>query len=350
MVLAPRAALLSAALTCSCQPAPTVVSRATGSTPTVIEADISSRRGAELASIREPLRQAGRRPLLVATIPFEYASLPIEGPARPLAAVQRGSFTLKSIGQQGYSLHIAEDLLVEVEVGSRRFYSTSRARGKLFHPRLLPVERPPCGPGRGVAGTDTVSASWEGIRVSTWTDHEIEYVRYRGPFDLVSCHGAPASMVRTPAAALVPKLVYAYRSCSLGCLAGIDARAREEVLTIVAPPSWWLNATVSQVHQRRPHVGSFSHVRVPITRGGTASALLTFSGEDLGYFIGLRNPALRDLLEGEQLRDQILQLTIEAVWLEDEAAPTGTIYVAAPETPNADKLLRTVLPADLLGP
>lgn len=344
-----RTALLCAALSCSCSRAPVAATPALVPQLTIDEVSLPAPRERIDASPAEPLHRAGRRPLLVATIPFAYTSLPVVGPPDP-ARGERGSFELRSKEQGHYALRIADDLLAEVELASRRFHTRLRPRAIIPRPRSMPAQSPPCGPAGGLAGSDVTTAAWEGIRVSTWQDDAIDYVRYRGAFDLVACRGTPTSVVRTKAIALVPKLLYAQRSCARGCLAEVDDRPREEVLTIIGPSSAWASATVDASEQRRPHLGTFSHVDVRVVRGGSASALLTLSGEDLAHFVGLRDRESRATLESEQLREEIMQLTIEVVWLESEPAPSGTVYVAAPATLHSAELLRAVLPATLLAP
>jgi len=215
---------------------------------------------------------------------------------------------------------VGGDLMVEIELSGMRAFTE-------------PQPRPPgaCTPRAG-----TAPVSWEGFHLSAWTDTHIEYVRYEGTFDFANCKAKPTRVAKVRAPALVPQLVYGFRTCVPVCASAPADGASEELLVLIAPPARWVGATVPWPKmQTQPHVGTFSRIIVPLKRGGSASALFNLAKADIDAFRARRTPPSKTPLD--VLQAPVIQVSLDFSWPEVDAVPVGVGYVGEAKTSSTGR-------------
>lgn len=164
---------------------------------------------------------------------------------------------------------------------------------------------------------------WEGVSDVGWTAAELAFETYEGSSAGCSASAKRASRVR--ARALVPGVLYAFRTCSGPCS---DPRSRQ-LLHLLGPGARWLTHSAPEVAaQTRVHTGSFSHATLPFGRAESASAAITVDYASLHEFIGRHRqvPDWED--DGQRLlaASRYAQIQLDVVWMSSDAAPSGRAY------------------------
>ncbi len=302
---------------------------------------------------RQPL-QAGTRPDVVRSFPIDYASLPFLLTAAVDPKDQ--SSLLKLIvdpGQSSPRALVLPGLIAEIESEGVRMF-TPLSGGSAPEVQRLPnatttaICHSPAGK-KPIVGElpQTTSrfggqpvpyatqppssnnaprvVSWEGFRTASWTRHAIEYVRYEGTLDPL-CQVSATRFAKVRAQAIVPGLLYGFRTCEKVCDAPNDDPNREELLVLIGPRASWVGSSAPSVAlQTNPHVGSFSRIVVPLKRGSSASAFINVEEHELNRFLDAFN-----LKSGEKRKNlPVTQLAVDVSWLASDPAPLGVSFVSS---------------------
>ncbi len=255
-----------------------------------------------------------QRPQTIRARPFDYGSLPIvkraPGGVSPPASV---------------ALRVVETgLVVDAPTG---VIAQALVQGVIL-PSASPSEkRLPSSPTCKVE-----DVSWETITLSSWTDASLDYASFNGRM-APTCRAAGNEVARIQATAVVPSVVYAFRECLGECLPG-----GEEILVLLGPPSAWaVSSAPWPSDQLQRQSGSFSKVRVPLKKGGSATAAITVSYAGLGKFVSLHRPvtAPREAAPAGPLE---ISFEIEAIWPAGDAAPSGMVVTSSSARSAADML------------
>ena len=272
------------------------------------------------ATERRPLESV-QRPDVVRSFPMDYAAIPhlVAQPLSPDDEKARVGFaSVSSLGDA----RVSHDLIVEIEAGGLRAFTAEPLAGASSTAQPAPI----CVGRKGVA-----SVSWEGFSRTTWTDEFIDYVRYEGDFDELTCVAKPARVARVRAPAVIPGVAYAFRTCVPVCTSEPVPGSGEELLVLVTPKARWVGATAPWLKlQTAPHVGLFTRLIVPMKKGGAASTFAHVDrAEALGFANRLRGKAGRtpDLPAVD-----VLQLGFDFSWPEADPLPIGIGFVGAVQT------------------
>ncbi len=322
------AVLLSAALLSACDPP-------IAKTPELPAGD----------PVRRPL-EAPLRPAVVRTFPLDYAALPY----MLTAAVQSNDRSatvafLSDPGRPEPRTAILEGMVAEIEAEGLRIF-TPLSGASVPEVQRLPgattalcpngnVDRRKPGsvaaPVAPTPGQAQRSISWEGIRTKGWQRDYVDYVRFEGVLTEGDCKAAATRAAVVRAKAIVPGLLYGFRTCVPVCdaapIANAPSSGREEMLVLIGPRAVWAGSSVPWANlQTNPHIGSFSRLVVPMKRGGSASAFINVEAHELNRFIEARlvNPS-----ETPRNNLPITQLGVDFSWLEGDPAPLGLAMVSA---------------------
>lgn len=312
------------------KPAATAIPLASQSSPAP-EFLLADEQAKELRKSRTPIT-APERPREISTFAFDHATIPTI-PFAQSTTEDQGSFTLESRPNNGYSLKIVDDLIADIDMGSFRGF-TLGLKGSYKHvpTTVFNQNTPPCG-----LATHTKSYSWDALKQGTWSDEAVDYLVFDGKFDFAACTSKVDYVTHVRAKALIPKLMYAYRRCNGDQNRCDDPERTWEQVTLIGPPASWIASSVSADQQTKPRVGAFSHVTLPLLRGSSASVLFTVGVRDMAFFLGLHSAVPRWMTEDVNAGES-LQLAIEILWPEADAAPSGRASVSAPSSRGAEIL------------
>lgn len=309
-------AFLSGLLGCGAGPSSVV-----GATPTqpsaaraMPAAEASSRDEVRAAPDRERSSIAEAvRPRVIESRAFDPLALPRE--ARLEAdTVRRDGWASLGAATNGYKVWLGRDLLAELEVpleARAPFRAYAGAAVPSTHHRPLP-ETPPCDgarfPGRPVA-------RWAGIDRRDWTESAVWFERYEGPFDRGPCRAKAWSGFRVRATALVPGVLYAFRS------------ATSDSLVLVAPPAEWVSAAETPEELQAPHVGTLSLATLPMKRGRMSSALVVVGATGIDLFDAVRSSRV-DTFATRAADYRGLALRTDVIWPAADEAPSALVVVS----------------------
>ena len=111
-----------------------------------------------------------------------------------------------------------------------------------------------------------VPARWEGLLVSEAGGLKTaQYALVDGWFDRVSCRASSVRRTSTAVKAIVPDLVYGFRSCGSSC-------SEEESLTLILPTARAIVTSKSDGVPRAAPTG-FTRVNLPVRRGSAESMI-----------------------------------------------------------------------------
>lgn len=258
------------------------------------------------------------RPAVADSFPLDYASMPylVTSSITPAEASAGISFIRTAGGIE--ESRVGNDLMVEIELGGVRSFTSE--------PLLEDANKPAAASSRCTPRPGTAPVSWEGFSAATWSDDAIDYVRFEGTYDFETCRAKPSRVARTRARALVRGLVYGFKTCVPVCTSVPAAPGNEELLVLIGPPSRWVGATVPWPKmQTEPHVGYFTRIVVPLSRGGAASAFLHVSETDIQAFLGRRKNKGR---APEVPSVPLLSIGFDFSWLSSDPSPVGVGFVA----------------------
>lgn len=261
---------------------------------------------------------SGPRPRAVRARPFDYGALPIQKKTGPDPVRPAPPATLRVI-ESGLQIAPPPDTIAQALLqGVLRPSALSAAAPRSTAPSCL-VEQ----------------IAWETITLSTWTDASLDFAHFEGRMS-ASCQATGNETLRSRAVAVVPSAVYAFRECVGECRAG-----EEEMLVLLGPPSGWaVSSAPWPSAQLQRQTGRFSHVRVPLKRGGSATAAITVDFATLGSFVALHRK-LAASGDATLASTRAVSFEIEAIWPTDDPAPSGMV-VTSSSAPNAEELLRAM--------
>jgi len=304
--------------------------------------------------VRQPL-DAPQRPEVVRTFPLDYGELPFMLTAGVQASDRSATIAfLSDTGKAEPRTAILEGMVAEIEAEGLRIFTplsganlpeVQRVSGSAG--ALCPGENSGVGPKpSGVRplpqppGAAQRSISWEGIRTKTWAKDYIDYVRYEGTMEVGSCRASATRSAVVRAKAIVPGLLYGFRTCVPVCdappsLNDAPVAGREEMLVLIGPRAVWTGSSVPWASlQTNPHIGSFSRIVVPLKRGGTASAFINVEEHELNRFIDARLAKASDV---PRRNLPVTQLGVDVTWLEGDRSPIGLGMVSSVAQQGAAK-------------
>ncbi len=265
------------------------------------------------------------RPAVAESFPVDYASMPylVTSSLSPAEASAGVSFVRTASGLE--QPRVGNDLLAEIELGGVRAFTSE--------PLAEDASKPAAGATGCTPRPGTAPVSWEGFAIGSWSDDSIDYVRFEGTYDFETCRARPSRVARTRARALVPGLVYGFKTCVPVCTVAPATPGNEELLVVIGPPSRWVGATVPWPKmQTEPHVGLFTRLVVPLSRGGAASTFLHVSESDIGAFVGRRTNKGRAL---SLPHAQLLSIGFDFSWLSSDPGPVGVGFIGPVTGPTA---------------
>lgn len=163
---------------------------------------------------------------------------------------------------------------------------------------------------------------WEAIALQGWTPDQLEFELYSG--DAIGCKASAKRASRVRARALVPSLLYAFRTCQTDC-----SPTDPQALHVVGPGSRWLAHSAPELDaQAQPHSGLFSHASVPMGPGQSSSLVITVDFTTLHDFVARHRP-LPEWETSERLlgASRFAQVQLDVVWLAGEAEPISQAYL-----------------------
>ena len=239
-----RGALLALA-TCGCSAAPLLPPAVPDQTePATAEVeDVAARDRTEV--------DASPIPLDLARLQFEVRGLPLASErVRASGETMRIASDLSKV-----SMVLATGLIAEIQIGVTRLYTESTASPFGPTTRARPAQAAFQGLCRELGAAPV---RWRGFRADTVTDEAMDFVDYHGSYDARQCRAVAASRRASKAVALIPGVLYAFRTCLDNC-EDEPAFPRRESVTLIAPPAPLLLESRAELDDvTNPHVGTFS--------------------------------------------------------------------------------------------
>lgn len=268
------------------------------------------------------------RPELLANFGVDYTSLNFLESV-PVSQGELSTFSVTTT-DGSYRMRVPTGYLAQADVGAYKFASRASAADG----------RRASAPCRTAVSMDTTSATWEGISLTTWTDTELEYVRFEGSFDNAKCEAVATRAFRVKAKAIIPSVVYGFRECVGGC----GKKGAEELLVVLGPPTQWLTSSAPwPADQVRVQGSAFSRTRVPMKKGGSASVSMNSTHAAVWEFVGEHRTVPEWSDSGQKLlaANRVLQLGVDTMWPEADAAPSSFVFVSS-ITPGSADFLETL--------
>lgn len=254
------------------------------------------------------------RPNLFGSFEFDVSGLPLLEPLA-VSSTSLSSFSIIGPGASAQMMVPIKDFAAQVEI-NQIVYSNFRAGESDAGLRNYS----PC---TGDVGDRKVE--WEGIARKGWTESELEYVRVAGTLSS-SCQFTAKKAAHVRAKAVVPGMIYAYRECVGGC----DPKG-EESLVLIGPAAQWLASSAPwPSDQLRRQDGAFSRVKMPLTKGGSASVTLNANHASIRDFVSLRQSVPTED-SGQRLlaASRYVQFSVDATWGSQEGTATGLAFLGS---------------------
>ncbi len=252
---------------------------------------------------REPV-VAPTRPDVYSSIAIDYGAIPVL-PALVAIADRSDSFRYFQV-ERRCALLTTEGVVGTATLGTQRL-------------DVLPVEPGP-GPDGCLFGPERVQGFVEGLRVATWEDGAVDFVRIA----VASERSVVTEKKRTEARAraLVPRLLYALRAPLAGAKEGSG-----EKLVLLGPRTSWAVAAEPGLLPAPHRTEAFSKVAIDVRRGATASAALTFEWRAVSAMLALRDPSTA--FEVDPRLQGSVSVGIELVWPESDDFPSLLVLVGS---------------------
>ena len=246
----------------------------------------------------------------------DYASLPFLDPVPMSTPLPDSSFAIAKEGDR-YSLLMTDSLVTEVQIGDYRI--TRGVNG------AVPVERTPARGAEAICGHGAASsaATWQGYAREGSSPDEMTFVCYEGRFDGRSCTAVARSAWRVTARRLADGGVFGFRSIGGACRAdrgGTSPSAsagHEERLDVIGPRATWIGSSDPKSIDGAAMRAPFTHLSIPVERGGSSSAVLDVGASDL-------LSAIQNAPEGAAE----LSYSFEIIWPSAASAPSATAFVS----------------------
>ncbi len=213
-------------------------------------------------------------PLDLVRLRFELERLPL---ASERVAASRETMRVSSDLSET-SMVLATGLIAEVQIGVTRLYTQSSANP--FGPTIKssPIRDAFHGICRELG---PVPARWRGFRADTVTEDQMDFVDYHGSYDARHCEGVAVTRRTAKAIALIPSVLYAFRTCLDNCEAE-PALPRRESVTFIAPPaSLFLESGADLSDVTNPHVGTFSVSEIEVEEDAIGTLALNLTRQAL---------------------------------------------------------------------
>lgn len=276
------------------------------------------------SSPSEKLRSV-ERPTLVSWKTFVYEDLPLA--AAPTAGKQ---IAFRLPNPPSTALHVAGDWVAVLEGGTAWAATQQQSSSN-----LLIAEQPGSRKPRAVCSDRGRPDSLRALSIGSFSRDRVDYADFGVTWAAGgTCEGIAKATLEARAVALLPGILYAFRSCVSGCE---DGQERVERLSVIGPSAVWAASTVDPASMTMPRHGSFSLLSVEIERGAAASILLHVGWRELAYFMGLHGAAPYWAEPTSIASGQVLSLAVDVVWPEE--GPTQALVYASEVTPAASLLL-----------
>jgi hypothetical protein len=221
---------------------------------------------------------APREPLVGDVWEIDPASLP-----RPVPiAVERDAETPTFLWKGAdYQVDAMGDVVAQVHIGGSSLYSTPEGPTGAVVRRFCAESADAASP-----------VSWISFSPIAKTILRVTVTGHEGTVDAISCKTKAVSAWRVEAPAIVPGVLYAYRSSTRTSIFGVELPliaelVPSETIEVIGPGALWLSSTSSDERQAWGIGAPFTHASVEIERGSSASLTVAVTLDVLGRFAGM---------------------------------------------------------------
>jgi hypothetical protein len=173
---------------------------------------------------------------------------------------------------------------------------------------------------------DLTAVRWESFSRAAKDPTALEYSRFEGLSS--GCRVRSTRSYRAPLPALVPELVYVFRTCDRD---GCDAGVRAPGSLVIVTPEHAFAASLGQVREPSPgaRAGSYARVELPLAPGatGAATATLTLTGSAILAWREQRGLSLPKDGELELSESRLLAIRVEATTIGGETELSAYVRV-----------------------
>jgi len=262
-----------------------------------------------------PRLEKPREPVIGRVVDIDYAALPEREPEPVVPSIDTAHLFFEPSSD--------EDLVVEVRVDTDVWYLAPGVGGR---------RRRMCGEG----DKSDRAVTWTTFRPAERTKDHMSLSLYEGTLDEKSCKAKTMYAWSARATAILPGIVYAFRSpyhvMKLDAAVGDPLEA--ETMEVIAPGAvWFASSSPSELHASE--MGApFTHLEIPVERGRASSVTIDASIETLAKFASMTElEAWGELLAGKDIPSskaplRTASIRIEVVWGAEDAAPTAVAYVS----------------------
>jgi hypothetical protein len=262
-----------------------------------------------------PRLEKPREPVVGRVVDIDYAALPEREPEPVVPSIDTAHLFFEPASE--------DDLIVEVRLDTEVWYLAAGVGGG---------KRRMCGEG----DKSDRAVTWTTFRPMDRKRDRMLLSLYEGSLDEKACKAKTMYAWSARATAIVPGMVYAFRSpyhvMKLDAAVGDPLEA--ETLEIVAPGAvWFASSSPSELHASEINA-PFTHVEIPVERGRASSVTIDASIEKLAKFASMSEvEAWGELLAGKDVGAskaplRTASIRIEVVWGAEDSAPTAVAYVS----------------------
>jgi len=248
-------------------------------------------------------------------VDIDYAALPMRESEPVEPSIDTAHLFFEPSGQ--------DDLIVEVRVDAEAWY---------LAPGVVGRKRRMCGEG----DKSDRAVSWTTFRPAERTKDHMSLSLYEGTLDEKSCKARTLYAWTARATAILPGIVYAFRSAShpMKLDAAVGDPLEAETMEIIAPGAvWFASSSPSELHASEMDA-PFTHLEIPVERGRASSVTIDAAIDKLAKFASMSElEAWGELLAGKDAGSskeplRTASIRIEIVWGAEDSAPTAVAYVS----------------------
>lgn len=272
------------------------------------------------------------RPLLASWKSFVYEDLPLSTPGK---AGSKLEFVVPD--PRDRELRVTGDWVAVLEGNGGLAYTQHQSSSPLQLAEQVGSEKR-----RSVCLDRMRADAMRALSIGTFSDDSVHFALLQpvwaagGARSRAGCEGTANATLEARAIALLPGVLYAFRTCKSSCEEEADP-ARVEELTVIGPASYWTVRTVDPKLRTAPRGGPFSVTSVELRRGASASLLLHVGWRELAYFIGLHGKPPYWAEPNSNATGQVLSIGVDVVW--PERGRAEALVYASEVTPDAVLLL-----------
>jgi hypothetical protein len=278
-------------------------------------------------------------PLVTDAIDIDYEALPRLEPVDLSSDTVAPTFAWR---QGGYGVGGMGDLTSVIHVGDATLFDGPRPRGATGF-----LEQNFCA--EPIDELETVR--WASFRLADKTKESLAVFAFDGTVDALSCQTKPVHAFRAEAKALIPGVIYGYRSRGRlpDDLLGIDVRPLDELipsetLVIIAPRTIWFASSSPDETRSLVLQSGFTELEIPIRVGAAVSVTLDLAVDDIAEFEGISERQVADDLLGGAYIDppsandapvttgpaplRTVTIKLDFVWSADAGAPTTVAFIS----------------------